>query len=97
MLLMERVMLHSLGFYLTVDHIEEVLWGIYEALIKHKEVESDLFKDLFFVSKTIVRRICFTLNIFSHSLLFAFCLISFRYPFRQLICWLRRFAFNLSH
>ncbi len=57
MLLMERVMLHSLGFYLTVDHIEEILWSIYEVLIKHKEVESESFKDLFFVSKTIVRRL----------------------------------------
>ncbi len=58
-LLMERVMLHSLGFYLTVDHIEEVLWSIYEVLIKHKEVEGEgeSFKDLFFVSKTIVRRL----------------------------------------
>ncbi len=62
-LLMERVMLHSLGFYLTVDHIEEVLWSMYEVLIKRKVVESESLKNLLLISKTIVRlfRVCFSI------------------------------------
>ncbi len=95
-LLMERVMLHSLGFYLTVDHIEDVLWSVYEVLIKRKDVEAESLKDLLFVSKTIVR-LMFRVGFSVIRLLSIACLMSFHYPFRQLTPWLLHFASNSSH
>ncbi len=70
-LLMERVMLHSLGFYLTVDHIEEVLWSMYEVLIKRKDIEGESLKNLLLVSKTIVR--LFRVVVFSTTMSFVDC------------------------